>query len=213
MVYTALAGAFRWHRNFGYCTHQNICRLCGVGLSLWGSAKQNPQGRLAFLPLFMEQSAAICVSLSMNIVLAHAEVTLRESYLSLLVYGATFCLPIVFVVHMMRHSYREKAKLIFDLNNFEVDKLTCASDFDRAFILSAIDGWYGSREAFRDFVRSDLREELLSLLPCPHLPCVYAALILSSTTARLIDSTLSLYNAGADGQDLLRDAMCFYPFF
>ena len=49
-------------------------------------------------------------------------------------------------------------------------------DFDSAFILSAVDEWYTSREAFAEFVRGPLHDELVSLLPSPALPCTYAAL-------------------------------------
>ena len=193
--------------------------------SLWcwfelvGFRKANPEGKLVLAPLFIERSAAICVlimwctAFAANLVLAYTEFTWRQRNI-LLVYVLVYILPIVFVVHTLRHNYREKARLIFDLKNFDVDKLTCTSDFDRAFILSAIDAWYGSREAFMDFVRSDLREELLGLLPSsPHLPSAYAAMILSSIFARIVDISISLYKAGADSGYLLRHALCFFPFF
>ena len=119
----------------------------------------------------------------------------------------------VFVVQTMRCSYREKGRLILDLTTFDVDKLVCASDFDRAFILSAISAWYGSKEALRDFVRSDLRAELLGLLPSPHLPCSYAALILSSLLAWNCDMALNIYKGGATWEQLLRHVLIFFPFF
>ena len=192
--------------------------------SLWcwfelvGFRKANPSGKIAFSPLFIERSAFICIlilwwtALSINVVLAYADIRFRQGNI-ILFFTFIFCLPTIFVVHTMRHNYREKARLIFDLKNFDVEKLKCASDFDRAFILSAIDAWYGSRETFMDFVRSDLREELLSLLPCPHLPCAYAALILSSMAAWTLDMSLSVYKSGAVGHGVLRHFVCFAHFF
>ena len=192
--------------------------------SLWcwfelvGFRKANPEGKLVFSPLFIERSAAICfvsiwfAALSINVVFAYAEVEFRATN-NLLVWLPIFALPIVFIVHTLRRNYREKARLIVDLRNFDVDKLDCCSNFDRAFILSAIDAWYGSREAFGNFVRSDLREELLALLPCPHLPCANAALILSSLVAFTLDMNLSLYKAGAQSQELLRHLVTFLSFF
>ena len=188
--------------------------------SLWcwfelvGFRKANPEGKLVFLPLFIERSAALCVlitcfcALSVNVVWTYAEVRFRQAFVVLF-----FCLPFVFMVHTMRQNYRDKARLIFDLNNFDINKLTCASDFDRAFILNAIDAWYGSIEIFTDFVRTDLREELQSLLPSPHLPCAYAALIISGPTAWALDASLSVYKAGASVHDLLRFFACYVPYY
>ena len=197
--------------------------------SLWcwfelvGFRKANPEGKLVFAPLFIERSTAFfllivwCIALFTNVVLVFAEREFRQgnsAWNGVWMYGTIFFLPGVFVVHTLRRNYREKARLIFDLKNFDIDKLTCASDFDRAFILSAIDAWYGSREAFTDFVRSDLRKELLGLLPSsPHLPSAYAALILSATTAWTVDFHLSMYKAGAVGHDFLRLVVCFFPYF
>ena len=87
------------------------------------------------------------------------------------------------------------------------DKVTCASDFDRAFIYKAIDSWYGSKDAFTKFVRGPLREELLDLLPSPHLPWTYAAFILSGPLTYRVQLGFSLFHAGADAQPLLMYAM------
>lgn len=71
-------------------------------------------------------------------------------------------------------------------------------DFDSAFILSAVDEWYTSREAFAEFVRGPLHDELVSLLPSPALPCTYAALIVSHAVAWVVNFALSVYRGGAD---------------
>lgn len=82
-------------------------------------------------------------------------------------------------------------------------EFTCVSEFDHRFILTAIDAWYGNKEAFRDFVRGPLRDELLGLLPSPHLPPAYVALILSSAMATLLGFALNVYKAGAEIHQLV----------
>ena len=191
--------------------------------SLWcvfelvGFRKAHPEGKLTISPLFVERSAAICAFIMWCAALAAiAGIALTDSSFRernvVVVFMALFLLPVIFLVHALRHSYREKGRLIFDLNSFDVDTLVCHSDFDRAFILSAIDAWYGSREAFKDFVRSDLREELLSLLPSPHLPCAYAALILSSQVTWILDLSVCSYKAGADIRILARNFLAYLAF-
>lgn len=191
--------------------------------SLWcvfelvGFRKANPEGKLTISPLFVERSAAICAFIMWCLGLAAvAGIALTDSSFRerniLVVYTAIFLLPVIFLVHALRHSYREKGRLIFDLNGFDVDTVVCHSDFDRAFILSAIDAWYGSKEAFKDFVRNDLRQELLSLLPKPHLPCAYAALILSSQVTWVLEFSVALYKAGVDIPIIARNVLAYLAF-
>lgn len=191
--------------------------------SLWcvfelvGFRKANPEGKLTISPLFVERSAAICAFIMWCVGLANvAGIALTDSSFRerniLLYFTAIFLLPVIFVVHALRHSYREKGRLIFDLNGFDVDTVVCHSDFDRAFILSAIDAWYGSKEAFKDFVRNDLRQELLSLLPKPHLPCAYAALILSSQVTWVLEFSVALYKAGVDIGIIARNVLAYLAF-
>eukprot|EP00438_Fugacium_kawagutii_P029765 Skav217054 [mRNA] locus=scaffold208:10364:11932:+ [translate_table: standard] len=192
--------------------------------SLWcvfeiaGFRKVKPKGKLTFSPLFVERSTVICslimfyAASSINFVLVFIDVEFRERY-TLMLHVTVLLLPMIFVVHTMRLNYRKKSWLMFDLKTFNVDKLICASDFDRDFILSAIEAWYGSREAFNAFVQNDLREELLSLLPSPHLPCSYATLILSSQVAWVLDWCVSVQKAGFHGQVLLRSWISSLVFF
>ena len=188
--------------------------------SLWclfeitGFRQANPEGKVTMAPLFMERSVAICAFimwcavLSITIVHTLTEVEFRQTNI-LILFAAVFFLPIIFVVHAMRYNYRDKKRLISDLKNFDLDKLRCTSDFDRAFIFSAIDAWYGSREAFRDFVQSSLREELLNSLPSPRLPYAYAAFILSSPLAWVLDTTLDVYKAGLEGEYVFRRCLAY----
>eukprot|EP00438_Fugacium_kawagutii_P016738 Skav205937 [mRNA] locus=scaffold2739:219377:220819:- [translate_table: standard] len=192
--------------------------------SLWcvfeivGFRRVKPEGKLTLSPLFIERSSAICAlimfltAFSVNMLGAFIDPEFRQRY-SAVVYVILFLLPMILVVHAMRFNYREKRRLMFDLKTFNVDNLICGSDFDRDFILSAIEAWYGSREAFNVFVRNDLRDELLGLLPSPHLPCSYAALILSSQVAWVLDLCVSLWKAGVEGEVLLRQSISGLAFF
>lgn len=192
--------------------------------SLWclfelvGYHKANPEGRLVFKPLFIERSAAICTffiwcfAFSINFAVTYTAEGFRQEYIGVM-YLVTFLLPLILLVHFMRRNYREKARLIFDLKNFELDRTTCASEFDRSFILSAIEAWYGTRENFQNYVRGPLREQLLQLFPSPHLPCSYVALILCSMMAYSLDIGLSIYKAGASMKVIMKQLLCTFTFF
>lgn len=182
--------------------------------SLWcifelvGFRKANPAGKLSFKPLFIERSAMICafitwvMALVQSASMAYTDSDFRQDNV-LLVYLGVMLLPITLMVQALRHNYREKSQLISDLKSFDLDRVTCVSEFDHRFILTAIDAWYGNKEAFRDFVRGPLRDELLGLLPSPHLPPAYVALILSSAMATLLGFALNVYKAGAEIHQLV----------
>ena len=182
--------------------------------SLWcifelvGFRKANPTGTLAFKPLFIEKSAMICgfiwwifwLALQAAIALPQAE--FRQANI-LFVFLGVFFLPTTLMTYALRQNCREKSQLISDLKDLDLDRLICTSEFDRGFILTAIDAWYGNREAFRDFVRGPLRDELLSCFPSPMLPYEYMALILLSSIAWLLESVLALYEGGAESHQLV----------
>ena len=107
------------------------------------------------------------------------------------------------MTYALRQNCREKSQLISDLKDFDLDRLICTSEFDRGFILTAIDTWYGNREAFRDFVRGPLRDELLGFFPSPMLPYEYMALIFLSSIAWLLESVLALCEGGAESHQLV----------
>ena len=92
-------------------------------------------------------------------------------------------------------NYREKHQLLLDLESFELSKLCCESKFDQDFIYSAVELWYGSRESFTQFVREPLRQELLDMMPRPHLPRGYAALIMTVGVSFLLDAIIGFFHA------------------
>mmetsp|Transcript_68695 Transcript_68695/g.161595 ORF Transcript_68695/g.161595 Transcript_68695/m.161595 type:complete len:532 (-) Transcript_68695:32-1627(-) len=182
--------------------------------SLWcvfelvGFRKANPSGKLTFAPLFVERCAVMMLLVSWCILLVLMYVVSRRDDTSgqqtHALWYTVIILPFFTVaVHALRLNYREKRQLVSELEHFDFDTARCSLDFDRAFILSAVEGWFGSKEGFEDFVRGPLREELLSLIPVGHFPHRYMAMFVSSAIAWTLDSSLSLYISGADGQGLL----------
>lgn len=109
--------------------------------------------------------------------------------------GGVF-LPTCLLVYFCRTKYREKHQLLRDLQFFQFDKVSCKTDFDRSFICSAIKQWYGSQEAFVNLVRGPIRDELLNMLPSPHIPVGHVMFISSSTTSLLLEGIAALYLAG-----------------
>ena len=99
------------------------------------------------------------------------------------------------------------------MRSFDLDKLHCENEFDRDFILGAVDKWYGSRHTFTDLVRGSLCEELLSMLPTPHLPFRYAAVISSSIASLFLESAASLHVSGADSLALAVYILSWGSFF
>lgn len=108
-------------------------------------------------------------------------------------------LPAYIIIHLLRKIIRKKRNLIFSLETFSLGQAQCRNDFDREFIHNAIRAWYGSERAFEDFVRQDLREELLRIgstsIPLPYIGMVIAAVV-SST----LDCITALVRGGASAE-------------
>ena len=169
--------------------------------------KANPTRPISLLPLFLLGLVAVatvwlwfvCVGVSL---LVHVVSTTTDSgtgtpaWVGIL--GAFLFLPLIALVHASRMKYREKHQLLMDLRQFHLESLSCETDFDRDFILNAIDEWYGSRNSFATLVRGTLREELLSMLPTPHLPLSYAVLVSSSLASAFLEIVAGLHLAGAE---------------
>ena len=96
----------------------------------------------------------------------------------------------------------------------DVDKLVCTSDFDRAFILSAISAWYGSKEALRG-LRSKWASSGTSGFCYPHLTFLPPMRPWYSRVCWLgnCDMALNFYKGGATWEELLRHMLSFFSFF
>ena len=170
--------------------------------------KAHPTRPISLLPLFLLGLVAVatvwlwvvCIGV---FVLVHVVSTTTDSgsrttaWVGIL--GAFLFLPLIGLVHTSRLKYREKHQLLMDLRQFHLESLSCETDFDREFILNAVDEWYGSRNSFAALVRGPLCEELLSMLPTPHLPLSYAAPMISSVASLYVEQVAGLHLAGAEG--------------
>ena len=126
--------------------------------------------------------------------------------------AAFLFLPLISLVHASRMKYREKHQLLMDLRQFHLESLSCETEFDRDFILNAVDEWYGSRNSFATLVRGPLCEELLGMLPTPHLPLIYAAPMISSIASLYVEQAAGLYLAGAEGSTTFIYILSFSSF-
>ena len=58
-------------------------------------------------------------------------------------------------------------------------QVECKKEFDQKFIYDAIEQWYGSHDAFRDYVRGPLQQELLKKQADTRLPLEYTCIVLT----------------------------------
>mmetsp|Transcript_25166 Transcript_25166/g.58350 ORF Transcript_25166/g.58350 Transcript_25166/m.58350 type:complete len:483 (+) Transcript_25166:2-1450(+) len=113
--------------------------------------------------------------------------------------------PIFFVFHANRKYMREKHQLIAALGSFELKNAECRLEEDREFVLSAIAAWYGSSEAFVEYVRGPLRRELAA--SATDLPLKYALLVVSAPMTISFDVQLALWRGGAPIEVVLSEAI------
>ncbi|CAJ1384470.1 unnamed protein product [Effrenium voratum] len=140
--------------------------------------KANPRGVIRLAPLFVEVSvlcmclASSCASLLFWMVhTANPELLLYVVACSV-VLSAMCCM----LVHFLRRSMQGKQQLLSALQEFDLSQVGCRDEYDRDFIYRAIQQWYGSLEAFTDFVRHTLQEELAATLGSEQVVRVYSFL-------------------------------------
>ena len=109
-------------------------------------------------------------------------------------------LPTYIIIHLLRKINREKQKMISSLETFALSDAQCRYDFDREFIQNAIRAWYGSEEAFEDFVRQDLRKELLAIASTSNIPLPYFGMIAAAAVSGTLNCITALYRAGAPAE-------------
>ncbi|CAJ1382428.1 unnamed protein product [Effrenium voratum] len=161
----------------------------------------NPQGKITMAPLFVE---SVVLTLLVGILAVSAGVwvgaALRsmEEYtvLHILLTSIFSSVPLLGIIHVLRKETRAKRQLLLDLESFSLDRAECLSDFDREFIHSAIDKWYGSAEAFAKYVRGPLRAELLQSNAAT-VPSAYLMTCVISIESIQVELFLALVKGGA----------------
>ena len=121
---------------------------------------------------------------------------------------ALCCLPYLITIHRLRKNYVQKHRLFSQFENFDLDKVECSNESDRNFVYAAIGELYGSNEAFTNYVKGPLRDELLVPIANSVGPQKYAQIILSPILTLLTEYTLALWKGGAPSDVILLYAMC-----
>ncbi|CAJ1349432.1 unnamed protein product [Effrenium voratum] len=163
--------------------------------------------KITMAPLFVE---SVVLTLLVGIFAVSAGVwvgaALRsmEEYtvLHILLTSIFSSVPLLGIIHVLRKETRAKRQLLLDLESFSLDRAECLSDFDREFIHSAIDKWYGSAEAFAKYVRGPLRAELLQSNAAT-VPSAYLMTCVISIESIQVELFLALVKGGAPLQCIL----------
>eukprot|EP00435_Cladocopium_sp_Y103_P069559 s352_g33.t1 len=121
----------------------------------------NPAGKIVLKPLFVEASVLACwLGMHVAMILWLVTMVYLASWGNL-----TFFLslvPFIPVFHSLRKNFLMKRQLLNDIQNFDLDAVECRTDFDKEFVHAAIVEWYGGKDAFTEYVRGPLQEELIS---------------------------------------------------
>ena len=111
---------------------------------------------------------------------------------------ALLILPFVLLVHMLRRLFHEKRQLIENMKSFELANVSCRVASDRDFIYAGIREWYGSEEAFEQYVKGPLYDELAFPFRKSHFPAVYWLMLMTPVLSAEVDYWL----AGLESFDL-----------
>ncbi|CAE7274379.1 pmpB, partial [Symbiodinium natans] len=160
--------------------------------------KVNPSGIISFRPLFVERIllGLLMAALTSGFCLILVRSGTGGSVMIYLNYGV-FVLPYLLVAALLRRNYQEKHELRQELEHFDLNQVQCSQDFDRKFIHAAIEKWYGSKEAFTEHVRRDLRHELEPSLAISRFPLPYLLLWFATLLSTSFEFFLALWKGGA----------------
>ena len=90
--------------------------------------------------------------------------------------------PGIALFHALRKNNMDRVKLFSDMEHFDINDAKCTDEFDREFVLTAINEWYGNSEAFVEYVRGPMRMEMSKMVLQASTPlgCVEESLNLST---------------------------------
>ena len=113
-------------------------------------------------------------------------------------------------MHQLRIFYLSKRHLISELDSFDVKHVACMSESDRLNIHIAIERWYGSLDAFSEYVRGPLRTNVLEPLRTPgSLPLGYICLLATPAFTVILEGLLSLLKGDAPMQMVAERATAY----
>lgn len=127
--------------------------------------KLNPTGKVVVAPLFVEGLVLLFYSGLFFGSITYWSIRAGGGGIYIILPGLLTCsFPLLFSVHLLRRNYLRKRNLFSQFQNFDLDAALCACESDRDFIYTAIGHLYDSHQAFTNYVRGPLREELLGPL-------------------------------------------------
>ena len=170
---------------------------------LAGYRKANPEGKIVFQPLMVERHFFVlwvCMYLVTCIFQFLNTGSARGAFLISAVVGSFGLIP---GIHEIRRGFQEQERSLQNMAIFDLELVSCSSDFDKQFIVAAVSQWYGSADAFTQYVRGPLREELVQVVAEMQAPLSYCLLAVSPTAGTLVDVLGALWLAGAPSEVML----------
>ncbi|CAE7644512.1 unnamed protein product, partial [Symbiodinium necroappetens] len=148
----------------------------------------NPTGKIMLAPVFVESAVAAYFFGNYGIALLFTD---REAFPALSILGQV--ISIFLLVRYLRRSLGVKRKLISDLRSFRVEEAECRLQYDRDFVLNAITEWFGSKDAFTEYVRGDLGRDAMSGYTTGVIPIQYQLLLVLPDISLNLDTFVSLW--------------------
>ncbi|CAE7190269.1 unnamed protein product [Symbiodinium necroappetens] len=170
--------------------------------------KLNPQGTIKFKPVFVE---AVVVGLLLSAYcFSFIFMTWRildadglEANAWVFAAFASWFVPLGIATYGLRIIFREKYRLLSELEDFDLDYVHCSKQFDRDFIHAAIVKWYGSKANFTTYVRCGLKDELATSLFAARMPHEYLLLILTPFLGLCFEMLLAMWKSGVPPEQLM----------
>ncbi|CAK9032627.1 unnamed protein product [Durusdinium trenchii] len=159
----------------------------------------NPSGTISIKPLFVEVTVLACwlgIQLINLLWVLAVALTGDLAFYTLL----PALVPLILIFHSMRQHLLARQQLLDGLARFDLNQVECRLDFDKKFVHEAISEWYGGPEAFTEYVRGPLHQELISA-NVRHVrqlvPCQYCCIIITPMLGVALNSMVGLAKAQA----------------
>lgn len=168
----------------------------------------NKTGKVLMYPLFMEQVVILVqiIQFSGALMTCMALLTKDEEakQVIILMRGLQSWLCMIIFGHCARKVMREKDQLRQALANFDIHKAECREQKDADYIHGAVKEWYGSEDAFNQYVRGEFREDILSRLKfgARGWPWVYIVAMCLPSMGGALDVLMAMIRDGTSPAEL-----------
>lgn len=122
----------------------------------------NPSGKITFTPLFIELSVFWMVFAGYIASSVYWVTIITPSTIMTLVGYMCGLAPCTAAIHQLRLSKRMQLEMFHELATFDLTKAECRKASDRVLVHLVIARWYGSADAFVNFVRGPLYQEMMA---------------------------------------------------